>query len=104
MSTMSETFTRMREDFDQAHENRRQLIRDLQTEVQTHAAQTAKRLAEESENRQAEFAAQMENLRAQLSGQAAQTRGALAEFATDLHRGGAVFQRRAPRKPSKGGR
>jgi hypothetical protein len=101
MATMSETFTRMREEFDQAHQNRRQLIHGLQAEVQAHATQTAKQLAEESENRQAEFASQMENLRAQVTGQAAQTRGALAEFAADLHQGGAVFHRRAPRKASK---
>jgi hypothetical protein len=101
MATMSETFTRMRDDFDQAHQSRRQLIRDLQAEVQTHAAETARLLAEDSENRQAEFTAAMEQLRAEVSGQAAQTRGALAEFAADLHQGGAVFSRRAPRKSSK---
>jgi hypothetical protein len=104
MATMSETFTRMRENFDQGHQDRQQLIRDLQAEVQAHAARTAEWLAEESENRQAEFAAQMENLRAEISGQAAQTRGVLADFAADLHGGGAVFHCRAERKPSKGSR
>ena len=64
MATMSESFTRMREDFDRAHQGRRQLIRDLQAEVQNHAAQTAQQLADESEARQAEFAATMDNLRA----------------------------------------
>ncbi len=38
----------------------------------------------------------MENLRAEVSCQAAQTRGVLAEFAADLHHGGAVFARLRP--------
>ena len=104
MATISESFTRMREDFDRAHQERQEMIRGLQAEVRNQAAQTAGHLAEQTKNRLEEFHSQMNHLRTEVRGQAARTREFLADFSADLHRGGAVFQGRASRKGGRGSR
>lgn len=104
MATFSETFTRMRDEFDQSHEHRQQLLRDLVDEVKTHAAQTASQLAEQARNRRADFNAQMGNLRARVRDQRNQTRGWLAEVLADLRQGGELFHGRGSRRAAKGRR
>ena len=91
MATFSEAFTRMRENFDQAHENRLNLIRDIRADVTEKAAQTASQLAQQAQQRQAEFAALMHDLRGKLHQQARQTRQQLADLSADLEQAGNVF-------------
>ena len=94
MAIFSEAFTRLREDFDQAHENRLKLIRDIRGEVHQQAEQTKNRLAEQGKDRHAEFNASIRELRSKVRQQAEQTRSDLAELAADLRDGGTTFHRR----------
>ncbi len=96
MAVFSETFLRLREDFDRGHENRENLIRALRADVCELARQTRSRLAAQRTTRQAEFAAMLKNLRGKVQEQAAATRQQLAEVAADLRRGGEVFGRVKP--------
>jgi DNA anti-recombination protein RmuC len=96
MAVFSEAFLRLRQDLDQGHHNREQLMREIRANVRELAQQTGSRLAEEGRTRRAEFAAMMGGLRDKLRQQATQTRQQLAELAADLHHGGEAFGRAKP--------
>ena len=100
MAAFSTTFSRLRQDLDQAHENRQQLLHDIQAGVREMARQTGEQLAEQGRNRRAQFAAMMTDLRSKLNAEANQTRSQLAELAADLHQGGQIFRTSAGRKPA----
>jgi ABC-type transporter Mla subunit MlaD len=95
MATFTDTFSSLRQQFDQASQNRRQFIRDLQAEVKEHAAQTAHLVTEQATNRMADFTKMMGDLRTEVQVQAARTRDFLGELAADLRRGGEAFRGRA---------
>ncbi len=96
MAVYSEAFLRQRQDLDQGHHNREQLVREIRANVRELARQAGSRLAEQSRTRRAEFAAMMGGLRDKIQQQATQTRQQLAELAADLHHGGEVFGRAQP--------
>jgi Ser/Thr protein kinase RdoA (MazF antagonist) len=96
MAVFSEAFLRLRQDFDQGHENRGKLIRDIRADVRELSRQTVSQIAEQSRTRRAAFAAMMGGLRETIQQQATQTRQQLAELAADLHHGGEVFGRAKP--------
>ena len=96
MAMFSEAFVRLRQDLDRSHESRRKLMEDIRDNVRAMARQTGDQLAQQGENRRAEFAAMINQLRSTIGRQAAETRGALADLAADLRQGGAVFSRRQP--------
>jgi hypothetical protein len=96
MAVFSEAFQRLRQDCDQAHENREKLIRDIRTNVREMARQTGNQLNEQGTKRRAEFTAMIKDLRNTINEQAKHTRGQLAELAADLRQGGVVFGRRQP--------
>jgi len=93
MTTFTEAFDRLREACDQAHENRENLIRNLQADVAAKAQETTDNLASQSRQRHADFTAMMTELRHNVRTQAQQTRKQLADVAADLRRGGATFNR-----------
>ncbi len=96
MAVFSEAFLRLRQDLDRSHESRQKLIEDIRSNVREMARKTGQQLAEQGENRRAEFTAMITELRSTIGQQAAQTRGELADLAADLRHGGAVFNRRQP--------
>ena len=59
MAGLSEAFTRMRQDFDQAHQDRMELIERLALGGQRGAVQTSRQLAEQARSRKAGFAAML---------------------------------------------
>ena len=95
MAVFSEAFLRLRQEFDQSHENRRKLIQDIRTEVRQMAEQTGSLLADHGRNRQTQFAAMIKDLRHAVKAGADQTRDQLADLAADLSRGGDAFRGRA---------
>jgi hypothetical protein len=101
MSSFTDAFVRLRHQFDEAREGRRQLVRQIQTEGREKAAQLAATLAEQSQNRRTQFAAWLGSLQAEVKHQAEATRGCLANLAADLHRGGSIFQGRGKRRSGK---
>jgi uncharacterized coiled-coil DUF342 family protein len=94
MAVFSDTFCRLREDLDQAHENRQKLIHDIRDGVCQMARQTADQLTEQGKSRREEFTSMITELRSKIRDQAQQTRQQLAELATDLRHGGEIFGRR----------
>ena len=62
MGVFSESLLRLRQDIDQSHENRRKLIRDIQSEVREMAEQNGSRLAEQGRQRQTQFASMIKEL------------------------------------------
>ena len=99
MAVFSEAFLRLRQDLDQAHENRRKLIDEIRANVREMARQNGDQLAQQGKNRRAEFTEMLGNLRGEIRRQADETRGQLAELAADLRQGGEVFGRRqSPRR------
>ena len=94
MAVFSETFLRLRQDFDQSHENRQKLLHGIRADVREMARQTGEQITEQAKQRHAEFTTLITDLRSKLKQQAAQTRGELDELAADLRRGGEIFGRR----------
>jgi len=98
MAAFSTTFSRLRQELDQAHENRQKLLHDIQAGVRAMARQTGEQLVEQGRNRLAQFAAMMTDLRCKLNEQANQTRSQLAALAADLHQGREIFRTGAGRR------
>ena len=71
MAVFSEAFLRLRQDFDQGHENRGKLIRDIRADVRELSRQTVSQIAEQSRTRRAAFAAMMGGLRDKIQQQVA---------------------------------
>ena len=63
MAIFSDAFLRLRQDLDQAHENRQKLIHDIRANVREMARQTGNQLTEQGSNRRAEFTAMITDLR-----------------------------------------
>jgi hypothetical protein len=84
MATFVQQFTRIREDCDRAHQARQQLFQQMRARVNGNAQQVSTKLAQ--------FAAKMQDTRASIKATADGLRHGLAEFATDLHKGGRIFR------------
>lgn len=78
MATFTEDFTRLRQDCDQSHQDRLDLIDNIQGEIQTLRDETVPDL--------------IGGFRAAHNEMATQLRGDLAEFAGDLSTGGEIFR------------
>jgi hypothetical protein len=94
MAIFSEAFLRLRQELDAAHDSRRKLIEDIQSDVRRLAHETQSQVAQQGDNRRAEFATMIRDLRGAIRRQADETRGQLAELAADLRQGGDVLRRR----------
>ena len=96
MAFFTESFTRMRQDFDQAQAERTQLSQDTREHV--------KEMARGMQQQLAGFRHDMENMRDEIAQQAGDVRTGLKELSTDLHTGGNVFHKTAsPSSKSRNG-
>jgi hypothetical protein len=92
MATFTEEFTRMRQDFDQAQADRRQLFEDTHEHVQNMAHTVKEQLAG--------FRHDLSNMHNGIAEMASQVRTELHDLSTDLKTGGMIFRKES--KPKKG--
>lgn len=85
MSTFTDAFTQLRQDFDQAQNDRTQTIDKVRADVKSKAEHNANDLAEQTRTRQAEFGTFMNGLRRKVQAQAEQTNAWLAELTQTRH-------------------
>jgi len=90
MATFTETFSRMRQDFDDAQAARDQLFQATREHVGNLAHGVQQQLAG--------FRSDMQHLRGQISEMAGQVRSNLQELHSDLSTGGNIF-RKESKKP-----
>jgi nitrate/nitrite-specific signal transduction histidine kinase len=85
MATYTDDFTRMRQEADEAHEERQQLMRDIQHQVQEMADGVREQLA---------------GFRHELQEMSDALKTELREFHTDLKTGGEIFRKQATHHPT----
>jgi Asp-tRNA(Asn)/Glu-tRNA(Gln) amidotransferase C subunit len=85
MATFTEEFTRMRQDFDQAQDERHQLFQDTREHVRNMVRGVKDQLAGFRQN--------MQDMHDGIAEKADQVRTELREMSTDLHAGGAIFRK-----------
>jgi len=88
MATFTEDFTRMRNDFDRAHQDRERLGREIHGQVRDAADDVKAMLGR--------FADEMRDTREGLRRAADRLRSELGQFARDLQTGGGVFRKERP--------
>jgi hypothetical protein len=94
MANFTDTFTRMRQDFDQAQADRDQLFQDTREHVQD--------IAQGVKDQLAGFRQNMRDMHEGLAEMADQVRNELQELSTDLHTGGDIFRKSSsPKMPRK---
>jgi len=86
MATFTEEFTRMRQDFDQAHADRDQLIQDTHDWVRDKA-RSVQQLMQDMHDKTAEMASQL--------------RTELQDLSTDMRNGGDIFRKESSPRMSR---
>jgi hypothetical protein len=89
MATFTEEFTRVREDCDQAHEERRQILEDTRKQVEQMAHDVQEQLMGFRDN--------MQKMHGEIAEAANQVRTNLKDLAVDLKTGGSIFRKPAGR-------